>query len=338
MLALNPARTVWRYGPRSLPVLLLDLGHAVGALLAAAAARGVTARAEIGPPGRTLAAEAGLPFSDGAVRWPRTAPEYPMAVVRLDLPPPPSGSAPLDSPDGLASAAPDAPGGAVPGSPRSLDGTVPGPPAPPGGTASELLGGPAAPAPCPEWSTTRSGRLPTAPVAGADLDMVAAALAALSSAPAAATIELPPVPPPSAGTLLTRHSAPWPHIGGGGAAVPAAVTEAAAALHGTERVLAVHPREVPDLAAALAERCCGQPQVSAADTLLLLLGSPDPAPQAALTEHVSAGLAAHAAWLTATATGHPVRPVGCWLDTVLHTPQGRRRVLHALAVGSARQR
>ncbi|MFC3996571.1 hypothetical protein ACFOVU_11645 [Nocardiopsis sediminis] len=84
VLSLVPQRTVWRYGKRSLPVLLLDLGHAIGALLAAAPVAGYAARAEIGRPARGLAAEAALPWRDGAVRWPGAAPEYPLAAVRLD--------------------------------------------------------------------------------------------------------------------------------------------------------------------------------------------------------------------------------------------------------------
>ncbi|PRX97762.1 hypothetical protein [Allonocardiopsis opalescens] len=86
MLSLLPARTTWRYGPRSLPVLLLDLGHAVASLLAAARALGMHAVAEFGVPGERLAAPAALPWHDGAVRWPGTAPEFPLAAVHLGGP------------------------------------------------------------------------------------------------------------------------------------------------------------------------------------------------------------------------------------------------------------
>ncbi|MGW3472711.1 hypothetical protein ACWDKQ_30525 [Saccharopolyspora sp. NPDC000995] len=84
VLSVNPLRTWWRYGPRSLPVLLLDLGHAMGAVLASAAALGHPARATTGLGVDALAALAGLPRSGGVVRWPRCAPEFPLSVVEID--------------------------------------------------------------------------------------------------------------------------------------------------------------------------------------------------------------------------------------------------------------
>ncbi|SEG42416.1 hypothetical protein SAMN02982929_02100 [Saccharopolyspora kobensis] len=83
VLSLNPVRTWWRYGPRSLPVLLLDLGHALGAVLAAAAALGHPTRAVTGPGVDVLAECAGLPHAGGVVRWPGCAPEFPLAVVEI---------------------------------------------------------------------------------------------------------------------------------------------------------------------------------------------------------------------------------------------------------------
>jgi hypothetical protein len=66
-LCLVPARTVWRYGPRSLPVLLLDLGHAVAALLAAAAALGSAAQALLGPGPAVSAPRADPPLVEAAI-------------------------------------------------------------------------------------------------------------------------------------------------------------------------------------------------------------------------------------------------------------------------------
>ncbi|MER7012223.1 nitroreductase family protein [Saccharopolyspora sp. NPDC000359] len=93
VLSVNPYRTWWRYGPRSLPVLLLDLGHAVGALLAAAAALDHPARATTGLGADVLAEWAGLPRAGAA--WPGCAPEFPLAVVEIDAALP----VPLATPD-----------------------------------------------------------------------------------------------------------------------------------------------------------------------------------------------------------------------------------------------
>ncbi|MFI6510418.1 nitroreductase family protein [Streptosporangium sp. NPDC050855] len=41
VLSLTPERTLWKYGARSLPSLLLDTGHAIGAIAAAASALGL---------------------------------------------------------------------------------------------------------------------------------------------------------------------------------------------------------------------------------------------------------------------------------------------------------
>ncbi|MCK2237555.1 MULTISPECIES: hypothetical protein [unclassified Crossiella] len=65
-LALQPQRTTWRYGPRALPVLLLDLGHALAAILTAA---------------RTL----GIPANAAFTPQPPRHGEYPLATVHLGL-------------------------------------------------------------------------------------------------------------------------------------------------------------------------------------------------------------------------------------------------------------
>ncbi|WP_160050260.1 hypothetical protein [Nocardiopsis sp. FR4] len=293
VLGLVPARTVWRYGPRALPVLLLDLGHAVAALGAAASACGLRARALLAP-GPELARAARLPWRDGAVRWPGAAPEYPLAVVSLEAGPPG----------------------------READAVRPAPAI-----------GRAAPSPRPpaaEWEGA-----PPPQVDGAAAQMVAAALARLCAAPAAE----PPLPADTVGpaVLLERRSAPWAALASRSDAPspdPAPVLAAAAAHLGADRVVCLDPRGHAEALAALAPRSCGQPAVAEADRLLLLLGSPAAGPHT-LSEHVGAGAAAHAAWLAAAAQRRPARPVGCWIDTLLSTPHGRRRVLHALALGPA---
>ncbi|OZM75441.1 hypothetical protein CFP66_46415 [Pseudonocardia sp. MH-G8] len=79
-LTLAPDRTTWRYGRRSLPLLLLDLGHAVAAVRAASAATGAGATV-------TLA---------------RCAGGFPAATIRIGpasgpSPPPVSGPATADA-------------------------------------------------------------------------------------------------------------------------------------------------------------------------------------------------------------------------------------------------
>ncbi|MCO1582384.1 hypothetical protein M8C13_42210 [Crossiella sp. SN42] len=80
-LALQPQRTTWRYGPRSLPVLLLDLGHALAAILTAA---------------RTLA----IPATAAFTPQPPRHGEYPLATVHLGLSTKePAGKSPDPLPD-----------------------------------------------------------------------------------------------------------------------------------------------------------------------------------------------------------------------------------------------
>lgn len=288
VLSLTPARTLWRYGPRSLPVLLLDLGHAVGALLAAAAACGVRGSALIGPPAARLARSAALPWRAGAVRWPHATPEYPLAAVRLE--------------------------GLDPG-PESSAGTNRGP-APP----------------CPEWEDA-----PPPPVAGPAANLAGAALTRLARGlPEALHLAPPRTERWEPAVVNRRHTASWEQVtapggpGNGSGPGPAA---AATAWAGADRVLYLSPAEHPQAAAHLAPRTCGQPQAVRAARLLLLLGDPDPAAPTAAADHIRAGAAAHAAWLAATAQGRAVRPVGCWLEAVLVLSGGRRRLLHALALG-----
>ncbi|WFG45424.1 hypothetical protein [Pseudonocardia alni] len=102
------------------------------------------------------------------------------------------------------------------------------------------------------------------------------------------------------------------------------------ARRGTARALldAGHP-----LAAALTRRACGLPDLTGVGGLLVVTGDVDPGPDT-VAQHVRAGLAVHDAWLTATAAGLTARPVGCWVEAVLHGPGGRGRVHHALALGA----
>ncbi|WP_143590122.1 nitroreductase family protein [Thermoactinospora rubra] len=63
LLSLEPSRTVWKYGSRSLPSLLLDLGHAAGSLAAAAACLGVECRVSLDVDARRMA----VPYTFAAV-------------------------------------------------------------------------------------------------------------------------------------------------------------------------------------------------------------------------------------------------------------------------------
>lgn len=275
MLSVNPVRTWWRYGPRSLPVLLLDLGHAMGAVLAAAAALGLPARATTGLGADVLAEWAGLPASGCGVRWPGCAPEFPLAVVEI-------GGAP----------------------------TVP-------------LATPAGHAPVPE------------PLLGeviavhgeAAWDQLVAALTELGAGTSERVWKWRG-PAPAVPDLLARAAAPWHAVTSG--RVPAELSAAASPLAvGQVAMLEVAGNE---LVADLAPRSCGQPELLGAGALLLATGTVDPDPGTAFAEHLGAGLAVHATWLTATRLGLPARPVGCWIDTVLRSAAGPARLLHALAI------
>ncbi|SDN30806.1 hypothetical protein [Allokutzneria albata] len=228
VLSLVPSRTTWRYGPRSLPVLLLDLGHA-------------------------LAGFAGAELVVGGVA-PTSPAEFPLAMA---------GSVHV---------------GHVP----PLDATTP-----------ELIGD------------------------------------ALVELAGLAPIPLPKTEPVAAREVFARHSAPWPVAG----RVPRDVAdEVLAAADGVEALL-IEPADHPDLAAALAARSCGQPEVADSGALLLVLGEVDPTPEQALRTHVLAGMAVHRAWLRATAHGLRCRPLGCWIDLVVDLGH-RRRLVHALAMGA----
>ncbi|MGP4102628.1 hypothetical protein [Nonomuraea sp. KM90] len=67
LLTLEPSRTIWKYGSRSLPSLLLDLGHAAGSLAAAAACLGLDCRICLEPDARTTADLTGAPYGLAAV-------------------------------------------------------------------------------------------------------------------------------------------------------------------------------------------------------------------------------------------------------------------------------
>ncbi|MGW1677335.1 hypothetical protein [Saccharopolyspora sp. NPDC002376] len=274
VLSVNPLRTWWRYGPRSLPVLLLDLGHAVGALLASAAALGHPARATTGLGADVLAAWAGLPTQG----WPGCEPEFPLAVVEI--------GGPLTIP--LATPAEHAP------SPEAvLDDVI----AAHGETAwirlTQTL---------TELGTEASERQWNGPA-------------------------------PTVGDLLARATAPWEHVTRGDVALSELTAlSASASPLAVGRVAAVRTSG-SELVADLAPRSCGQAEIARSAALLLATGTVDPDPATAFDEHLGAGLALHAAWLTATALGLLVRPVGCWIDTVLRAPEGPVRLLHALAIG-----
>ncbi|MCP3799708.1 hypothetical protein NLX83_10605 [Allokutzneria sp. A3M-2-11 16] len=228
VLSLVPSRTTWRYGPRSLPVLLLDLGHALAGL-------------------------AGEEIVLGGVT-PVSRAEYPLATT----------------------------------------------------------------------GSVHIGQLP--PLDTPEPGLVEDALAELAGL---APIPLPKAEPVAASDVFARHSAPWPLSG----RIPQGVAdEVLAAADGVEAVV-VEPAEHPELAAALAARSCGQPEVAGCGALLLVLGEVDPTPEQALRTHVLAGMAVHRAWLRATAHGLRCRPVGCWIDVVLDLGH-RRRLVHALAMGA----
>ncbi|GAA4992096.1 hypothetical protein WHI96_08460 [Pseudonocardia tropica] len=74
VLRLTPARTAWRYGPRSLPVLLLDLGHAAAAVLAAAATLRRPRTAHLVPDGTVPLGASADPHPAAVLRARRSAP------------------------------------------------------------------------------------------------------------------------------------------------------------------------------------------------------------------------------------------------------------------------
>ncbi|GGM58235.1 hypothetical protein GCM10012275_31780 [Longimycelium tulufanense] len=339
VLSLVPRRTTWRYGARSLPVVLLDLGHAVASLLAAATACNIPAHAVVGIPGERLAALAGLPWDAGAVRWPGCAPEYPLAVVHMLVHKPVdrlgiTASCPQAEPgehlfplvDGalreLCTAADDRPDRAN----LAVD-----------NRAETLLARRSAAWPLrgnvPD-EALRSILAAARSISTPDPPATAGSAAASATTPPTFLVEQLPITASAVGVRERRQAATAHRRRAGERPSPSASPTGHLRRDHAISTLLIRPDEHRELAAALAPRSCGQPQATESAALLLVAGTPEPTPRQARHDLVHAGLAVHQAWLAATRLGLRARPVGCWIDAVLRLPE-RRRLLHALALGPA---
>ncbi|WP_329391981.1 nitroreductase [Streptomyces sp. NBC_01716] len=328
VLTVDAVDTLTHYGHRAWPLLLLDAGHAVAALVLAASETDTAVCLDAD--GAALAAAAGLPRAgEWTALWPGTEPEQPLAAVHFT----PHGTARPDDPLSLWASLPLA------AAPSPVAG-----PAPPGALTEtrqllELLGA---------GEQTRSTWQPVtrpAPVT----DRV---LAGRRSADPADLTQ--PVPEDLLARILTTAVGAWP----GGPAWSAAVGAPKPALltltpRDTARARtpacprprpAVPPAPALSVLAAgearptLAHWAAGQRWIADAGAVLLAHGCPSDASASRIgLDHLAAGYAAGIAHVHAVAEGLPARPVGSWqqadLGAALGEAPGREWIVHALALG-----
>ncbi|MYY07783.1 nitroreductase [Streptomyces sp. SID4919] len=330
-------RTVAHYRHRGWPLVLLDTGHTVAALVAA------------GAPAFTL-------DLDGRVLLPRPA------TSRATAARPSTDHPSTDRPA-------TEPGGAVLAVVRlTRDGTLdpwcvpatagaPGPaPAPAPARAQAPV-----PAPVPVPAPARDSANPGTPSPqDDDLAEAARVLARLAAAgEGAGSWTMPRAPAAPDAVLLGRRSAdpdvlatagrPW------SAALVRLLEAAASAAPGGPRWCVAVGGSAPGLLGlegdtlttlatgpvlpTLAVWAAGQRWIAATGAVLLAHGCPwDATPARVRREHLLAGYGAGRAQLTATALGLVSRPVGSWqqadLGARLGGPPGRDWIVHALAVGT----
>ncbi|QNE74272.1 nitroreductase [Streptomyces finlayi] len=311
VLTVDARRTVSHYGHRALPLLLLDAGHAVAALMSAGAVS-----MSLDTDGALLSAAAGLP---GPARWqrtwPGTTPRHPLAAVAI-------GPAAPDPGEALARWASCPPGAA----PR---------PEPGAGEASAQLEriwcalDAAAPAAGPgEW-TTSAARVPDG------------ILMSRRSAPP------PPrgTPSPEALTQVLARAAGalttglrWCVATGG--AHPG-LLHLAPAGNRPDRP-ALHLLASGEARPTLAAWAAGQGWIAEAGAVLLAYGCPQDADaQRIRRDHLAAGYAIGLAQLRSAQLDLTSRPVGSWqgadLGAALAGPPGHDWIVHGLALGRGDQ-
>ncbi|MET7297262.1 SagB/ThcOx family dehydrogenase [Streptomyces griseoloalbus] len=342
-LSVTARRTVSHYGHRAWPLLLLDTGHAAGALYLAAHALGATATE---------------PRLDG-----RT--DSPLAAVHI---PPPSGhSASAEAPLTVGSAAP---GGACAPAGSSASGGIPstvgpspsaGPRAPVGANASAGVSSPVGPSPsagarAPVGAASAGPPPPPGPL-GSPGPHPSAGPSPSVRPPSLADL-LPSFPPPTPPELLSRRSDPPPLTGTPSPQALSAVLAVAAwagagALRWCVAVGAPRPGLIEPAAdgtslrrqasgearPTLAAWAAGQAWIADAGAVLLAHGCPADADAPHIRRtHLRAGFAVHLAHLTARRHDLAARPVGSWqqadLGAALGAPPGRDWIVHGLALGT----
>lgn len=340
-LSVTARRTVSHYGHRAWPLLLLDTGHAAGALYLAAHALGATATE---------------PRLDGLT-------DSPLAAVHI---PPPSGH--LASAATVGPAAPDGPRSPVGASPP---GGLPSPVGSPASAGRPSLPGPPGSAgrPSPVGSSASAGRpsLPGPPGSAGRPSPVNPPGSAgpppppgpsVSVRPPSLAGPLPFFPPPTPPELLARRSDPPPLTGTPTPRALSAVLAVAAwagagevgwcAAVGGARPGLVEPagdgtsprrRASGEARPTLAAWAAGQAWIADAGAVLLAHGCPADAGAPLIRRtHLRAGFAVHLAHLTARRHGLAARPVGSWqqadLGAALGAPPGRDWIVHGLALGT----
>ncbi|MEU0688825.1 nitroreductase family protein [Streptomyces uncialis] len=308
VLTVRARRTVSHYGHRALPLLLLDAGHAVAALVQAGATE-----LNLDADGALLSAAAGLPNSARWQHtWPGTEPQHPLAAVTLGAPHAQAHVALERWAACPLAAAPRAAPRAEVASPalrqtwRALD------------TVTASAGHPGvwtAVSACVSEETLLSRRSAApplrGPVAPADLARV------LACAAAAAT-----------------DGPQWCVAVGG--THPALLEPAPAAGHPADPAL--RPLACGETRPTLAAWAAGQGWIAEAGAVLLAHGCPDDADSARIRhDHLAAGYAAGRAQSTATRLGLASRPIGSWqqadLGAATGEAPGRDWIVHGLALG-----
>ncbi|MFC9242909.1 nitroreductase [Streptomyces sp. NPDC057136] len=311
VLTVTARRTVSHYGHRALPLLLLDAGHAVAALVSAGAA-GMSLDTD----GALLSAAAGLPDPRLWQRtWPGTTPQHPLAAVLIG---PENG----DSGAALARWATCPPGAA----PQPDPGTEATSPAlERTWRALEATASAARPG---EWTT------PKVRVPDRTLMSRRSAPPPLSGAPSPE--DLAHVLARAVGALPTGPR--WCVATGG--AHPGLLHLAPDGNRPHRPTL--HPLASGEARPTLAAWAAGQGWIAEAGAVLLAYGCPEDADaQRIRRDHLATGYAVGLAQLAAIELNLTSRPLGSWqradLGAALGGPPGRDWIVHGLALGRGDQ-
>ncbi|MFJ4687004.1 nitroreductase [Streptomyces sp. NPDC088789] len=313
VLTVRARPTVSHYGHRALPLLLLDAGHAVAALVEAGATELC-----LDADGALLSAAAGLPHSARWQHtWPGTEPQHPLAAVALGTP----YATPHDVLERWAAcplaAAPQGEPGVGVTSPVlrqtwcALDSVTVSDEHPGVWTAVAACGSEEVPL------SRRSAQPPLrGPVAPADLARVLACAA-----------EASPDGPRWCAAVGGTH--------------PALLELTPAANHSPNPAL--RPLASGETRPTLAAWAAGQAWIAEAGAVLLAHGCPGHADAARIRkEHLAAGYAGGRAQLTATRLGLASRPIGSWqhadLGAAIGEAPGRDWIVHGLALGRGDER
>ncbi|GAA3004515.1 nitroreductase family protein [Streptomyces fulvorobeus] len=312
VLTVTARRTVSHYGHRALPLLLLDAGHAVAALVAAGAC-GMSLDTD----GALLAAAAGLPEAARWRRtWPGTTPRHPLAAVAIG----PHGE---DARAALVRWAACPPGAAPPPEPGAED-------------ASPVLER--------TWRALEAAASTDGPGRWARRDVRTrdAVLRSRRSAP-------PPLSgapsPDDLAHVLARAAGAAPE---GPRWCVATGGSHPGLLHlGPDATTRPHRPVLRTLASGearptLAAWAAGQGWIAEAGAVLLAYGCPEDADAPRIRrDHLSAGYAVGHAQLAAWERNLMSRPVGSWqradLGAALGGPPGRDWIVHGLALGKGDQ-